>query len=963
MSLPDAERWAQISALLDAVLDLEPEARTAYLDDACNDPALRREVDAFLDAEANAPDFLNDEAAAHAQALFADDAPEDAPDSERTALPPGEQLGPYQIAEAVGHGGMGTVYRAERSDGAFEQTVAVKLLRTDFGAHDIAERFLNERQILASLDHPNIARLLDGGATADGTPFFVMEYVEGTPITTYCDRHRCSVADRIALFQTAAAAVQHAHQNLVVHRDLKPSNILVTDDGTVKLLDFGIAKLLSPDAGAPAADEVHTRTGLHLMTPAYAAPEQVKGNAITTATDVYALGILLYELLTGHRPYALEARSPYDVVQAVCEREPTRPSTAVTDAGGPDGDGTTSLAPEAVCANRSTDADTLHRTLSGDLDAIILKALRKAPADRYATVDALRDDLRRYTNEEPVRARGDARAYRVRKFVRRHRLAVATAAAVLLLIAAFVGVLVRQQALTAAERDRAQAEAQKAEQVAGFLKDLFEVNDPFGEDGSAITLREVLNRGARQVTDDLNDQPAVRAELMDVIGQVYQNMGQYDSSAVLLRRALALRRATFGTNHQAVAQSLNHLASLLRDQGDLDAAERHHREALAIRQQQFGPRSIEVAESLNNLAAVLYDKNQFDAALPLYEEALAIHREQLGDEHGRVAAGLNNLAGLYYDLGRYERAERLYRETLALDRQLFGTSHPYVATDLSSLGLVLNDLGRRAEAESLLTQSLRMRRELLGASHSDVAISLYNLGLVKMRRGQPDTAATLLQEALAIRRDVLNPTHPRIASNLNQLALLLHRRDAHAEAERYYREAITIYEDRLGPRNAAAANVRTNLALLLRDQDNPATAEPMLRTALADLRAALPANHPDVSDALLGLGQTLMDRGRPAQADSLLQRAVQIRQQALPDDSKRIAEAQMAWGRCLIELQQYPEAESALRDAHALLRDRGNDPDVGAPRARRLLLSLYEAWGRPQQAARYRSAEPADAAP
>ena len=449
---PDAlERWQQADAVFSEALDLPPEKRAAFLDEACaGDADLRREVERLFEADAQAGLFLETPSDwFDAPRLPGPGVAAEGDRARRAVL--GQQVGPYRLLDEIGHGGMGTVYLAERADGQFEQQVALKLVRSGVATDEALRRFRLERQILAGLHHPHVARLLDGGVTEDGTPYFVMEYVAGIPIDRYCDEHRLSIAERLRLFCTVCAAVQYAHQNLVVHRDLKPSNILVTDDGQVKLLDFGIARLLDPEARtlSPAL----TQTGLRLMTPEYASPEQVRGEPVGTASDGYQLGVLLYELLTGHRPYRLPGRLLHHIERIVCEEMPTRPSTAVVQIEEVEvsGDGgTQSITPEQVSRARSTSIERLRRRLAGDLDNIVLMALRKEPARRYASVGNLEADIQRHLTGLPVRARPDTLVYRATKFVRRNWIGVAATLLVMLSLVAGLTVALWQARIAAA---------------------------------------------------------------------------------------------------------------------------------------------------------------------------------------------------------------------------------------------------------------------------------------------------------------------------------------------------------------------------------------------------------------------------------------------------------------------------------------------------------------------------------
>jgi serine/threonine protein kinase/Tfp pilus assembly protein PilF len=767
------ERWQQIKIVLEGALDREVAERTAFLDAACEgDDELRREVESLLASEPELGDFIE-------TPVFRIRPEEDVP------LAAGQRIGAYRVVRELGRGGMGSVYLAERADEEFEQRVALKLVRRGMDTDEIVRRFRSERQILAHLDHPNIAKLFDGGTTEDGRPYFLMEYVEGQPIDEYCDERKLPTHERLELFRQVCSAVHFAHQNLIVHRDLKPGNILVTAGGVPKLLDFGIAKLLDPDQALFAL----TRVELRLMTPEYASPEQVRGETITTASDIYSLGVLLYVLLTGHRPYPRATQDPQSLAKAICETEPLRPSSAVgrvAEVQRPDGT-VVELKPESVSRVRDGEERLLRRRLAGDLDNIVLMAMRKDPQRRYASVAQLSNDIERHLQGLPVVARKDTLGYRTRKFVGRHKLGVAAAAIVLLLI---VGSSITMTVLWR----RAVREQQRAQAVSTFLQDLFSIPDPSESRGEAVTAREMLDRGVQKIDSGLEKQPELRAELMETMGRVYRNLGLYKSARRLLEGALHLNQQTLGKDDLLVAQNLHNLASLLRDMGEEAEAEPLIREAVEIQQKRGATQNIDYAKGLTNLGAFLEGRGELDQAEAYYKKSLAIKRTLPQVDEDDIATSLNNFGKLYATRGNYDAAERNYQESLRLRRKIAGgRPDPEVAKVLGNIASLLQDRGDLAGAETVHRQVLEMRRKLYPAVSPQIALTLNNLGNVLETEGKTADAEKCYREALSIADTKLPSDHPIRATYLRNLASVLVTEGKAEEAEALAREALSIF--------------------------------------------------------------------------------------------------------------------------------------------------------------------------
>jgi eukaryotic-like serine/threonine-protein kinase len=793
MAQADVDRWAYIEALLDATLDLPADARPAFLDSATGaDAGVRAEVMRLLGAYEQAQDFLERPAAELAPSLLADD---DDGGCEPRAVP--ERIGPYRLLHEAGHGGMGTVFLAERDDPQLRLRVALKLVRSGVASGSLVRRFLEERQILASLDHPHIARLLDGGITPDGLPWFAMEFVEGTPIDRYCADRRLGVTQRLHLFLLVCDAVQFAHGNLVVHRDLKPSNILVTEDGRVKLVDFGIAKLLAGAARAEAGEL--TQAGLRPMTPGYASPEQIRGEAVSTASDVYALGVLLYTLLAGQHPYLTSGRQPHEVARAILEEEPKPPSAVA--------------------------AEDARRRLRDDLDTIVLAAMRKEPERRYATAEQLAADIRRHLAGLPVSARPDTWPYRTGKFVRRHRAGVAATLAFAALLIGY-GITITVQA------ERIAREAARTEQVKEFVLSLFTHADPGVSQGRDLTALDLVEQGALRVASELASQPSLQAEMMTLLGNVYQTMGHYEAAIGQLRPALAIRRRLHPGAHEDVARTAQILAAVLHYQSHYGEAEMLLREVLEMRRRLFDQESWEVGATLNDLGDLLHSRGDFPAAEDHLRRALATQIAVKGDDGHDAARARRDLANVLRDRGAFAEAASLYRRSLQVSRERLGRVDPIVALTQNELARLLTDSGNYGEAEELLSENLSVFEKLYPHGHALAGTAMQNLGILRLRQGRPNEAAHALRQALAIYRRTLSEENALIP-----------------RTQRYLAEAVLAS----GDADTAAATAE----------------EAIIRLRSLDL-----GGHPAVTDALHTLGRAFLVQGRPAEAVDLLAEAL-----------------------------------------------------------------------------------------
>jgi len=866
------ERWSEVERIFDEALSRAPEERARFLASTCGgDAELAAEVRSLLRAHDSSAGFLDELDGARAARLLEA--------TEESAV--GATIGPYRALRELGRGGMGVVYLAERADGQFEQRVALKLIKRGMDSDEILRRFLTERQILARLEHPGIARLLDGGVTPQGQPYFALEYVEGTPLPAWADERGAGVETRLRLFREVCLAVQHAHQRLVVHRDLKPSNILVTPEGRPKLLDFGIAKLLDTRdaAGHPA-----TRTGWLLATPEYASPEQLRGEPVGTAADVYALGMILYELLAGRRP----AR----------EGEPERPS---------------SLA-----------AGRLRRRLRGDLDVIVLKALHKEPERRYPSVEALLDDVDRYLGGLPIRARPDSAAYHAAKFVRRHRVAVGAAA--LVLLSATAGTVVALWQARSARHAAARAGA-----VRDFVVQMFEQADPVAAQGEQITARELLDRGTERIAVDLADQPELRAEMSALMGQLYYDLGLYDRSIELYDAALALRRDP---------ETLLGLSGVHREKGEYDLAEPLVREALALQRKTSPGDHARLGATLNHLGLVLTEAGDYEAGEATYREALAELRHAHGGDDPEVATCLGNLGQVLKYKGDFDAAEPLYREALAMNRRLHPGDHPAVADVLGNLGVLLGQHGDLDGSIAATREALEIRRRLFGDEHPDVVLTLNNLAMAYYTMADYDAAEPLMRRVLELNRKIFGDDNRRVATNLNNLGVVLKAKGKYDEAIALYEEALPKQRKLLGEDHPYVALIETGLADALLWRGDPERAEPLIESAVATQERELEETHPRVSTALSVLGRLRLDQGRAEEAEPILRRAVRLGEATFSSDSWKLAEARALLGECLVRLHRIDEGAALLRVACPVLEDKRGTGVASTRRARAVLDGL-----------------------
>jgi len=938
-------------ALFEQALDIPAEARPAFLDEHCDDPDVRRRVESMLAADAQGDGLLEDDADRHLAELAGD------PDARAP-----ERIGAYRVVERLGQGGMATVYRGERATGDFEQTAALKLILPSRRSEHWQARFLNERQILASLRHPNIAQLLEGGLTRDGDPYFAMEFVNGQPITDYCNSERLSIDERIELLLSVCDAISYAHGKLIVHRDLKPSNILVDRNGHAKLLDFGIAKLLSDE------DTSRTKTTLRALTPDYAAPEQFAGNEVTTSVDVYALGGLLYEMLAGRRPFAGVAGSALEIERRIHESGAPTFAKLGANIDGAERD--------TIAAERGTSWRRLERSIRGDLENIALKALRAEPERRYSSVEAFAADLKRYLDGLPVQARADTAWYRLGKFSSRHPvgLPLGLLATLGLLLSTGYALHQAEEARTAATIAR--LEAAKANETRDFITSLFEFAAPDKSLGNRLTARQLLDLGANRVNEELAGQPLLHAEMLLLLATTYGQLGLYDTALPLAEQSTALYASEGESALEAdalVASSrLNRLkgefaaatAQLDSAESLLDDGDEARRAALLIErgenlreQAQFEPAAAafeaalaidrarlatpsEIARDLyrlgtlrfsegdsaealdllreasqrlidNNAAettqhasiehdmgVMLIQRGELDAAEALLEHVRSTRAKLLGENHPDLAVTLKELAGIARQHHRNDDAESLYLEALRINESMLGPDHPETANTLNSLAVFFRGLGDDERALEYAERALAGATRAYGNQHPTVGLMTMNVGSMRRMLGDLDGATRDIRDGLGILVAALGEEHHLAGVAYNALAGVQSDRGELELAESNFRRALGIFEATAGANHPHTVAILNGLASVLLATGQTDEAEAQYRRAAETAKAVLPEEHPNRAIVELGLARIAADRGHCAEARQIAEQYKPILDAAGQSDRQDIVAASAAISGC-----------------------------------------------------------------
>ncbi|MEZ5499084.1 MAG: tetratricopeptide repeat protein [Steroidobacteraceae bacterium] len=838
-----SDAWHKLETAFARALSLQGEQREIFVAEfAAAEPALGAELRRLLSADGDADAELVDPIAATAASLA----------RERGDPWVGRVIGAWTITRRLAGGGMGAVFLAERSDHQYEQAAALKVMAAQLVAPEAIGRFKSERQILANLNHPFIAKLIDGGSTDEGVPYLVMEYIDGMPIDQYCDGKRLRVAERVALFRKVCEAVDYAHRNLVVHRDLKPSNILVDAQGNPRLLDFGIAKLIEADSARHTV--AMTREGTRVMTPEYASPEQVRGQPVSVATDVYSLGVLLFRLLTGQSPYGANPTTPLEIARAIVELDPRRPSTAVSLTG----------SDAQVGEHRRVSLDVLRRALLGDLDNIILKSLQKDPERRYPTAEALAADLRRYLANEPVQARGDDWLYKGRKFTIRHWRGVTMTTLALVGSAAIAGYYTKR--LTD-ERDRANLAASQAAQVSGFLSRLFDSASAFASKGEAITAFDLLEQGSRDI-EQLREQPQLQAELQRIMGTSYTSLGFTTRSTPMLEAALATKEAATPRDELSIAETLENLSEAYRQQGQLEPAESYLRRALAVREAELGENDALIAHTQARIGAVLHDRRDYDGALAIEKQALETFIALgLGEDPAAIDVR-GNLCNSLDSLGRYDEAAAMFAETIALSRRIEGEMDPNTLIRMANYGLLMTRQGRLDEALQQFDVALERGRKVWPEDNDNLAFMASSRAAVLKRMGHMSDALAGYEEAARITRKGLGEHNARYSMRLRGLGTVLLDMGRYQQADAMLQRALQLAIELQGEDGPQAAQLWMFLGMSSREQQRPAQAEAYLRKSLAHANRMTKYNQ---LNARSTLAAAISAQGRYSEAEQLVQ--------------------------------------------------------------------------------------------
>jgi tetratricopeptide (TPR) repeat protein len=862
----------------------------------------------------------------------------------------GAVIGRYHLLQKIGEGGMGEVWLAEQKE-PVRRRVAVKLIKSGMNSRELIARFQSERQALALMDHPAIAKVLDAGSTPQGTPYFVMEFVSGIPITDYCDTHRLSTRDRLELFMHVCEGVQHAHQKAIIHRDLKPSNILVTEvDGhpAPKIIDFGVAKALTQKL---TADTMFTRVGAMVGTPEYMSPEQAlsSGEDIDTRTDVYSLGIIFYEMLAGAPPIELRKIALDEFLRRLREDDPVKPSTRIRTQ-----DAATST---DVARKRRIEPLALAKLMRGDLDSIALKALEKDRARRYGSPSDFAADIDRYLKDEAVLAVPPSAGYRAGKFIRRYRGALVTTCA-------FALVLIVASVISIQQSIRASREAASAEAVNDFLQ-----NDVLAQASAAtqagpsakpdphLEVRTALDRAAQHIAGKFDRQPDVEASIRDTMGQTYMDLGLYPEARTQLERALDLHRRLLKAENPKTLKTMSRLGKTARLQGKDAEAEALLGKTVEVQRRVLPRDHPDTLYSMSNLGVVYFSQGKYVQAEGLLSQVVEIQRRVLGPDNPDTLRSMGSLAGAYFSEGKYAQAEALLSQALEIERRVLGPDHPDTLRAMGNLANVYFSEGKYAQAEALFIPALEIKRRVLGPEHPVTLLSIYNLGVAYQLQGKYAEAEALFIQALQGQRRVLGPEHPSTLESMSDLATNYYVQGKYAQAEPLFEETFKIMNRVRGPENKKTLNALENLESMYLRQGKYALAEPYAALALTGRRHTLGSADPDTARAASDLSLAYLSQGKATESEPLAREAMQTLRKNQPDNWEPFW-AETLLGSSLARQKKYAEAETLLLEGYRGMDTRKEKipvPDRDSLNlAREWIVQLYQAWGKPEKVAEWK---------
>ena len=909
--------WEKVDKLFAAAIELEDSKRLEFLKSKCGeDIRLLNEILSLLNEEQTIHPLLNKKASDFINV-----------DEKLNFV--GQQIGNYKLVEEIASGGMGTVFLAERCDGIFEQKVALKIIKPGLSTIPIIRRFQHERQILAKLQHPNIAKLFDGGVTEDRRPFFTMEYVEGVPIDEFCDQKKLNIKQRLKLFIKVCETVQYAHNNLVIHRDLKPSNILIQKDGSIKLLDFGISKVLSAESANIDLPTI-TQTEINLLTPEYSSPEQIKNSSISVSTDVYSLGLILYKLLTGKNAHEFKLRTYNEFEKVICETTIAKPSTVLVNSA------------KAIFENRNANEKKLRKILSGDLENICLMALRKEPERRYASVEMLAYDIERYLDDLPILARKESFTYISKKFLIRHKAAAITAISLFFIINSVIFFYTIQ---LKEERDKANLEAMKSEKIATFLKELFLVSDPDESKGETITARELLDEGAAKLSAGLDDELVIKSQLLNTIGNVYSNLGLYNSAEEIFKK-LKENKLLNNVDKETYIETLISLGNVYRYKGNFNLAGSLLNQALRECIKNLSDNNSLLGECYSSLGGYYYEIGDFKKSSENYFKAEKAIKSNFGEENSKFADLLIGRANLEFDEGNLDKSDSLYRKALKICIAINGEINANTANAENGLASVLRHKGEFKEAAVFYEKALQTRIKIFGNNHPDVAHTLNHLSRLYYNQEQYNKAEPLARKALEIRKNLYDEDHPEVSASKSSLAGTLMGLNKFKEAEKLYRAAYKSTIKKLGENHPYTPALLGNIGIALMKQQKYDEAEKDILQSIKMLEKISNIRTSYISTRVVNLAELYNKTKKYELSEQILRKEINKIKNKKTDDKWLIGLAESELGLSLFKQSKNLEAEGFLINGYNTLKKLKGEESSITKNALKKIIEFYKSLGR-----------------